>query len=244
MGIWYEGAAFLSLLQTLVRQAQSIRLALFFFEGGAEDLNVRTLRGALPYPRRPRPGSHRGARWVSSAPQSPPKAASSKPAAAGKPLHLLQYDERTKKFELGAEALDALRKIRGDVGVLAVCGRARQGKSYILNQLCSAGNEAGFKVGPTVRPCTKGLWIWSAPIERIDPVTGKRFHVILLDTEGIDAYDQTGQYSTQIFSMAVLLSSLFCYNQMGGIDEAALDRLSLVTEMTKTHPRSLRGQRA
>jgi hypothetical protein len=62
---------------------------------------------------------------------------------------------------------------------------------------------------------------------------GEPYHIILLDTEGIDAYDQTGQYSTQIFSMAVLLSSLFCYNQMGGIDEAALDRLSLVTEMTK-----------
>ena len=31
----------------------------------------------------------------------------------------------------------------------------------------------------------------------------------------------------------MLLSSLFIYNQMGGIDEAALDRLSLVTEMTK-----------
>ena len=42
-------------------------------------------------------------------PTKSPKAASSKPAAAGKPLHLLQYDERTKKFELGAEALDALR---------------------------------------------------------------------------------------------------------------------------------------
>ena len=84
---------------------------------------------------------------------------------------------------------------------------------------------------------------------------------VMLDTEGIDAYDQvplgsspvsplstpvthnmltlmvpdlqTGQYSTQIFSLAVLLSSLFVYNQMGGIDEAALDRLSLVTEMTK-----------
>jgi hypothetical protein len=36
---------------------------------------------------------------------------------------------------------------------------------------------------------------------------------------------QTAQYSTQIFSLAVLLSSLFVYNQMGGIDEAALDRL-------------------
>ncbi len=62
---------------------------------------------------------------------------------------------------------------------------------------------------------------------------GARVRQVLLDTEGIDAYDQTGQYSTQIFSLAVLLSSLFVYNQMGGIDEAALDRLSLVTEVTK-----------
>ncbi|KAL5989496.1 hypothetical protein ACLOJK_010388 [Asimina triloba] len=43
----------------------------------------------------------------------------------------------------------------------------------------------------------------------------------------------SGTYSIQIFSLAVLLSSMFIYNQMGGIDEAALDRLSLVTEMTK-----------
>ncbi len=42
---------------------------------------------------------------------------------------------------------------------------------------------------------------------------------------------QTGEYSTKIFSLAVLLSSLFVYNQMGGIDEASLDRLSLVTEV-------------
>jgi hypothetical protein len=47
---------------------------------------------------------------------------------------------------------------------------------------------------------------------------------VLLDSEGIDAYDQTAQYSTQVFSLAVLLSSVFVYNQMGGIDEAALDR--------------------
>ena len=164
---------------------------------------------------------------------------SPKPAAgrsAGRPLHLLRYDETSKSFELGEEALDALRAIRGPVGVLAVCGRARQGKSFILNQLvgtaAAESNGEGFKVGPTVKPCTKGLWIWSDPIKRTAP-SGETYHLVLLDTEGIDAYDQTGQYSTQIFSMAVLLSSLFCYNQMGGIDEAALDRLSLVTEMTK-----------
>lgn len=54
-------------------------------------------------------------------------------------------------------------------------------------------------------------------------------------------FAQTGQYSTQIFSLAVLLSSLFVYNQMGGIDEAALDRLSLVTEVR--WPRPLRCDR-
>jgi len=74
--------------------------------------------------------------------------------------------------------------------------------------------------------------MWSDPIPRRTP-DGRPYHLILLDTEGIDAYDQTGQYSIQIFSLAVLLSSMFIYNQMGGIDEAALDRLSLVTEMTK-----------
>lgn len=54
---------------------------------------------------------------------------------------------------------------------------------------------------------------------------------------------QTGQYSTQIFSLAVLLSSLFVYNQMGGIDEAALDRLSLVTEVRLQLPDALLSKR-
>ena len=74
--------------------------------------------------------------------------------------------------------------------------------------------------------------MWSEPQPRTNP-DGSKSYLVLLDTEGIDAWDQTAQYSTQIFSLAVLLSSLFVYNQMGGIDESALDRLSLVTEMTK-----------
>ncbi|AQK88493.1 Guanylate-binding family protein [Zea mays] len=74
--------------------------------------------------------------------------------------------------------------------------------------------------------------MWSAPLKRTG-LDGTEYSLVLLDTEGIDAYDQTGTYSIQIFSLAVLLSSMFIYNQMGGIDESALDRLSLVTEMTK-----------
>jgi hypothetical protein len=128
------------------------------------------------------------------------------------------------------EAVATLQLVKEPIGVVSVCGRARQGKSYILNQLL--GRSSGFQVASTHRPCTKGLWLWSSPIKRT-ALDGTEYSLLLLDSEGIDAYDQTGTYSTQIFSLAVLLSSLFIYNQMGGIDEAALDRLSLVTQMTK-----------
>ncbi|CAN6336811.1 unnamed protein product [Urochloa humidicola] len=152
-------------------------------------------------------------------------------AAAGpaRPLRLVYCDEKGK-FVMDPEAVAALQVVKGPIGVVAVCGRARQGKSFVLNQLL--GRSSGFQVASTHRPCTKGLWMWSAPLKRTG-LDGTEYSLVLLDTEGIDAYDQTGTYSIQIFSLAVLLSSMFIYNQMGGIDEAALDRLSLVTEMTK-----------
>lgn len=151
-------------------------------------------------------------------------------ATKGEPLELIHCNSSTGKFEVGQESLAVLQALKGPVSVVAVCGRARQGKSFILNQLLQI--TGGFQIGSTTRPCTKGLWMWSSPQRRVDDA-GREYHIVLLDSEGIDAYDQTAQYSTQIFSLAVLLSSLFVYNQMGGIDEAALDRLSLVTEMTK-----------
>eukprot|EP00656_Telonema_subtile_P028445 TRINITY_DN3089_c0_g1_i2.p1 TRINITY_DN3089_c0_g1~~TRINITY_DN3089_c0_g1_i2.p1 ORF type:complete len:138 (-),score=31.50 TRINITY_DN3089_c0_g1_i2:44-457(-) len=115
-------------------------------------------------------------------------------AEAGRALHLIYVNEEGK-FELGEEAIQALCAVRGPVAVCAVCGRARQGKSFILNKLAASAAGEGFVVGPTHRPCTKGIWIWSAPLERVAP-DGSKYHVLLIDTEGIDAYDQTGQYST------------------------------------------------
>lgn len=105
----------------------------------------------------------------------------------GKSLELVRYDTNTGKFHAGEEALRVLRATQGPVSVVAVCGRARQGKSYILNQLL--GKAGGFTVGPTHRPCTKGLWVWSTPVPRTTP-EGTSYSLVLLDTEGIDAYDQ------------------------------------------------------
>ncbi|KAK9267262.1 hypothetical protein L1049_009684 [Liquidambar formosana] len=160
---------------------------------------------------------------------SPSSSSSSPVTGPARPIRLVYCDEKGK-FRMDPEAVAALQLVKGPVGVVSVCGRARQGKSFILNQLL--GRSSGFQVASTHRPCTKGLWLWSAPIKRT-ALDGTEYNLLLLDSEGIDAYDQTGTYSTQIFSLAVLLSSMFIYNQMGGIDEAALDRLSLVTQVTR-----------
>lgn len=151
------------------------------------------------------------------------------PSNAGRPIKFIYYDE-SGKFKVHPDAVDALMQIKGPIGVVSVCGRARQGKSFLLNQLL--GRSTGFQVGSTHQPCTKGIWIWSEPLKTA-ALGGTEYSLVLLDCEGIDAYDQTGTYSAQIFSLAILLSSLFVYNQMGVIDEAALDCLSLVSEMTK-----------
>ncbi len=55
-----------------------------------------------------------------------------------------RYDTETGRFTVGMDAVRVLRKARDPIGVVAVCGRARQGKSFILNQLL--GQSTGFQV--------------------------------------------------------------------------------------------------
>ncbi|XP_058100589.1 uncharacterized protein LOC131245269 [Magnolia sinica] len=173
-------------------------------------------------------------------PRNPIPSPSSLSVGPARPLHFVYCDENGK-FCMDPEAIAELQLIKGPIGVVSVCGRARQGKSFLLNQLLGRSN--GFQVASTHRPCTKGLWMWSVPLKQT-ALDGTEYYLLFLDSEGIDAYDQTGTYSTKIFSLAVVLSSMFIYNQMGGIDEAALDRLSLVTEMTKHIRLRASGERA
>jgi hypothetical protein len=90
-------------------------------------------------------------------------------------LQLISYDSDTGLVECGEEALACLRSIRTPVGVIALTGRARTGKSYILNQLL--GQSTGFKLAHSHRPCTKGLWIWSKPFKRVGP-DGNPYHLV------------------------------------------------------------------
>ena len=130
-------------------------------------------------------------------------------AEAGKALHLIYANEETGKFELGAEAVAAIAKIRGPVAVCAVCGRARQGKSFILNKLAQTNAGEGFVVGPTHRPCTKGIWLWSSPLE-MTAIDGSKYSMLLIDTEGIDAYGTSNNIITK-YTLTQIIASILIH---------------------------------
>jgi hypothetical protein len=58
-------------------------------------------------------------------------------------------------------------------------------------------------------------------------------NVLVVDTEGLGALDEDSSHDSRIFSLALLLSSFFVYNSVGSIDEAALQNIGLVINLTK-----------
>ena len=124
-----------------------------------------------------------------------------------------------------------MRAVKGPIGVLGVAGMYRTGKSYLLNRML-LGRSSGFDVGPTTNACTKGLWVWSKPIQGYTP-EGEPLNVLIIDSEGIGSLDEDNNHDVRIFSLVLLISSFFLYNSLGSIDESALQSLSLVVNLTK-----------
>ncbi|KAK1348665.1 hypothetical protein POM88_054945 [Heracleum sosnowskyi] len=57
------------------------------------------------------------------------------PVPSGPPRAIrLVYCDENGKFKMDLEAVAVLQLLKEPVGVVSVCGRARQGKSFILNQ--------------------------------------------------------------------------------------------------------------
>jgi len=126
-----------------------------------------------------------------------------------------------------------LRRVKGPLGVVAVAGMYRTGKSFLLNRmLLNRQKGSGFGVGPSINPCTKGLWLWGTPVAGT-AADGRPVNVLVVDSEGIGGLDEDNNHDMRIFSLALLLSSYFLYNSVGSIDENALQSLSLVANITK-----------
>ena len=122
-----------------------------------------------------------------------------------------------------------------NIGIISLVGKYRTGKSFLLNRVILNRNQkSGFGVGPTFKPCTKGIWIWSDPIMINNVHNPSPFPSFLIDTEGLGAYDEEINHDSKIFLIAVLISSLFIFNSFGAIDETAINSLSFVLNLSKT----------
>lgn len=146
-------------------------------------------------------------------------------------------------FEVSEAALQYLESIPAPISVVAVAGMYRTGKSYLLNRVI-LNQKLGFQVGPSVNPCTKGLWLWGRTLSAVT-TEDEPCQVVVIDSEGIGALDEDADHDCRIFSLAVLLASAFIYNSSTSIDETSLENLSLVVNLTKhIHVRSQQSEEA
>lgn len=123
-----------------------------------------------------------------------------------------------------------LSALEPPIAVLAVAGKFRTGKSFLLNRLL--GQQHGFEVGPTVEACTHGLMLWGTPVRgTLDD--GTACTIVVMDTEGLGGHDKNEEYDARVFSLATLLCSTLVYNSMGTIDEKAIASLSFVAKLSR-----------
>lgn len=71
---------------------------------------------------------------TASPPTPLPAASPNMSAGPARPIRLVYSDEKGR-FHMDPEAVALLQLVKQPVGVVSVCGRARQGKSFILNQV-------------------------------------------------------------------------------------------------------------
>ncbi|RXN35617.1 guanylate-binding 1-like protein [Labeo rohita] len=148
------------------------------------------------------------------------------PVTMDKPVCFIDTDS-DGKLCVQQSALQILQQIQQPVVVVAVVGLYRTGKSYLMNRL--AGKQTGFALGSTIESKTKGIWMWCVPHPTKAGTT-----LVLLDTEGLGDVDKGDpKHDTNIFCLAVLLSSTLVYNSRGTIDNKAIMDLQYVTDLTE-----------
>ena len=153
------------------------------------------------------------------------------PSEKGRPISMVTYDMKSGKFIINPEAEEVIKILPSPLGIISVAGMYRTGKSYLLNRVL-LNQSNGFTVGPSINPCTKGLWMWSKTIQAHTP-QGKPINLLIIDTEGIGATDEDHNHDNKIMTLAILLSSYFLYNSIGTIDENSIQSLSLIVNITK-----------
>ena len=150
------------------------------------------------------------------------------------PINLIEFNRNN--FILNEKALNILNSINEDLIIISIVGKARTGKSYLMNLLLNYNNiqypGKGFQISSRLNSCTKGIWLWNTP--RDSPIYPNS-KIIFIDSEGTNSTDiSTKTYDSKIFALIVLISSLFIYNTYGNIDERSIADLAFMAHLSNT----------
>ena len=111
-------------------------------------------------------------------------------------------------LEISNEAIKLLFSLKNQkLVVLSINGLTKTGKSKLANDLIS--NENGFNS----KESTKGIWLWSSPIN-ID----NNIKLLILDCEGIQD-DKINKYTL----LSILFSTHFIYNTKGDLNDGIIN---------------------
>lgn len=144
-------------------------------------------------------------------------------------IQLIEYNPDKETYSLSRIGKAVLEEQSAPFGVISIYGPYRTGKSTLLNK-CLLGSQDGakFEVGNSVAACTKGIWMHRHPVR-----TPTGLPVYILDIEGAFSFDATNDHDSNLFALALLLSSFFIYNSVKSIDSIAVKNLSFVTNLSK-----------
>ena len=124
------------------------------------------------------------------------------------PINLIEFTKTN--FILNEKALEILKNIKENIIVVSIVGKARTGKSYLMNLLLNNNNSKnnnensgnGFKVSPSLNSCTRGIWLWNTPKQK--PNSSSK--IIFIDSEGTNSIDiSTKTYDSKIFALIVIV---------------------------------------
>ena len=130
-------------------------------------------------------------------------------------------------FEIDSRAMSLLQiESSKKIACIAIAGPYRTGKSFLANRFL--GQMSGFDIGSTQKSWTRGIWIWNQPIS-----VNSEVDAFLIDTEGLHSVDRYTDLDSKIFTLSILLSSVFIFNTIGHITENSIEELALVANLAK-----------
>lgn len=136
----------------------------------------------------------------------------------GRYVELLKFEG--SGIQLCPEGLLVLEQASGPIGVFAVTGPSKTGRTSLLNLLLK---RPDLNRPDLLAEGTTGLWIYSRPVLKGE------VEVYAIDSQGFGSRDLDKQLMTVLYVMC----SVFIFNSIGMIDESSMKKLGVIRELPK-----------